>query len=68
MTDEELEITEALNVVNAFYKIQIFKNSKAQEYLASRNLLDDELRKKFDINLCTWKWAYWIFFSKYRTR
>ncbi|WP_338583472.1 DNA primase [Mycoplasmopsis cynos] len=49
MTDEELEITEALNVVNAFYKIQIFKNSKAQEYLASRNLLDDELRKKFDI-------------------
>ncbi|WP_334687518.1 DNA primase [Mycoplasmopsis cynos] len=50
MTDEELEITEALNVVNAFYKIQIFKNSKAQEYLASRNLLDDELRKKFDID------------------
>ncbi|AKF40922.1 DNA primase [Mycoplasmopsis canis] len=48
-SEEELEILEVLKITNSFYKVKVFNNKDAQEYLKKRNLLDSELRKTFNI-------------------
>ncbi|MEA4190877.1 DNA primase [Mycoplasma sp. 2248] len=47
-SQEAIEITDVLDIVNSFYKVQYLTNQAAKEYLAKRKI-DNQIREKFNI-------------------
>ncbi|QNM93875.1 DNA primase [Mycoplasma sp. Pen4] len=48
-TEEEIQILDSLELVNAYYKTQIWANQAASDYIKQRGLDDPDIRDMFDI-------------------